>query len=69
MEVNSLKKRIPSRYKDIDVVGLVSKPHTLNPKHSWDSDDSEVTRDPTWSDNNVPLNLIKPRNFDTAKKH
>ena len=44
----------------------MAKPNSLNPKHSWDSDDSEVTRDPTWSDTDVPLNLRKPHNVNTA---
>ena len=62
MEVNSLKKRLQSRYGDIDMVDLMAKPNSRNPKQSWDSGDlnvnkykimtgdPELTPDPTWSD-------------------
>ncbi|MAI19564.1 MAG: hypothetical protein CNE96_09135 [Rhodobacteraceae bacterium MED-G08] len=83
MEVNSLKKRLQSRYGDVDMVGLMAKPSSRNPKQPWDSGDPDVikykimtgdpelTPDPTWSDAMYAYlkhNLDKPRNADTAQK-
>ena len=60
MEVNRLKERLQSRYGDIDMVGLMAKPNTRNPKRAWDSSDPDVikykimsgdpdfTPDPSW---------------------
>ena len=44
MEVNSLKKRLQSRYGDVDMVGLMAKPSSRNPKQPWDSGDPDVIK-------------------------
>jgi len=83
MEVNRLKKRLQSKYGDIDMLGLMAKPNTRSPKRAWDSSDPDVikykimsgdpdfTPDPTWHHalhSYLKQNLEKPRNADTKRK-
>ena len=83
MEVNRLKKRLQVRYGGIDMMGLMAKPNTRNPKRAWDSGDPDVikykimsgdpdfTPDPTWYHavhTYLKQNLEKPRNADTKRK-
>ena len=84
MEVNRLKEKLQSRYGDIDIIGLMAKPKSRNPKRVWDSSDPDVikykimtgspdvTPDPTWSNamhSYLQENLKKVRNNDQKQKH